>query len=126
MLHRKKSRLAFDALHSFQIFRKKLPPSSAKRKTIRRSESFSAFITKGFGQSDKGANGYLLDQFLTDYSNQRTDTYGNDVTNQLRLTCEVIECARHAVGRDYIHTTGFKANAPAFGAGNCRKDDIRR
>lgn len=102
------------------------------------------------------ANGYLLDQFLTDYSNQRSDSYGGTVRDRIRLTCEVIESVRDAVGRgftvgvrisqgkvndfthkwsggegdaqeiftaietsgaDYIHTTEFAANAPAFGEG---------
>ncbi|WP_202867451.1 tRNA-dihydrouridine synthase [Kribbella pittospori] len=36
-----------------------------------------------------GANGYLLDQFLTVYTNQRTDSYGGPVANRIRLTAEV-------------------------------------
>lgn len=36
-----------------------------------------------------GANGYLLDQFLTEYTNQRTDGYGGPVANRIRLTAEV-------------------------------------
>jgi 2,4-dienoyl-CoA reductase-like NADH-dependent reductase (Old Yellow Enzyme family) len=38
-----------------------------------------------------GANGYLLDQFLTVYTNQRTDSYGGPVANRIRLTAEVAE-----------------------------------
>ncbi|MEV0799461.1 NADH:flavin oxidoreductase [Kribbella sp. NPDC050281] len=38
-----------------------------------------------------GANGYLLDQFLTVYTNQRTDAYGGPVANRIRLTAEVAE-----------------------------------
>ncbi|TCO17307.1 2,4-dienoyl-CoA reductase-like NADH-dependent reductase (Old Yellow Enzyme family) [Kribbella steppae] len=37
------------------------------------------------------ANGYLLDQFLTVYTNERTDTYGGPVANRIRLTAEVAE-----------------------------------
>ncbi len=36
-----------------------------------------------------GANGYLLDQFLTDYTNRRTDGYGGPVANRIRLTAEI-------------------------------------
>src|SRR6202000_1887411 len=36
-----------------------------------------------------GANGYLLDQFLQDGSNQRTDEYGGSVENRARLMLEV-------------------------------------
>lgn len=40
-----------------------------------------------------GANGYLLDQFLQDGSNQRTDTYGGSIQNRARLLLEVIDQA---------------------------------
>jgi len=36
-----------------------------------------------------GANGYLLDQFLRDGSNQRTDNYGGSLENRIRLPLEV-------------------------------------
>ncbi len=38
-----------------------------------------------------GANGYLLDQFLQDGSNKRTDAYGGTVENRARLLIEVAE-----------------------------------
>ncbi|HKS12205.1 MAG TPA: NADH:flavin oxidoreductase [Pseudomonas sp.] len=40
------------------------------------------------------ANGYLLDQFLTDYANQRTDKWGGDVNNRIRLILEVLAAVR--------------------------------
>jgi N-ethylmaleimide reductase len=40
-----------------------------------------------------GANGYLLDQFLQDGSNQRTDHYGGSVQNRARLLLEVVDQA---------------------------------
>jgi len=49
-----------------------------------------------------GANGYLLDQFLTNYSNQRTDRYGGDITGRLQIYQDVIEAVRQAVGSDFI------------------------
>lgn len=48
-----------------------------------------------------GANGYLLDQFLTDYTNQRTDEYGGSTENRVRLMVEVLQAVRAAVGDDY-------------------------
>lgn len=36
------------------------------------------------------ANGYLLDQFLTDYTNLRTDDYGGSAQNRVRITAEVV------------------------------------
>ena len=38
-----------------------------------------------------GANGYLLDQFLQDGSNQRTDAYGGSFENRARLLLEVVD-----------------------------------
>jgi N-ethylmaleimide reductase len=40
-----------------------------------------------------GANGYLLDQFLQDGSNQRTDIYGGSIENRARLLLEVVDSA---------------------------------
>ena len=42
------------------------------------------------------ANGYLLDQFLRDKSNHRTDAYGGGIENRTRLLFEVCE----AVGKE--------------------------
>ncbi|KDF01103.1 NADH:flavin oxidoreductase [Mycolicibacterium aromaticivorans JS19b1 = JCM 16368] len=100
-----------------------------------------------------GANGYLLDAFLTDYLNTRTDDYGGTVANRVRLATEVCADVAAAVGDDiavgvrisqskvsdsdhrwaggeddaaavftalsdtgidYIHTTEYRALAPAF------------
>jgi N-ethylmaleimide reductase len=38
-----------------------------------------------------GANGYLLDQFMRDSTNHRTDAYGGSVENRARLTLEVAD-----------------------------------
>jgi len=38
-----------------------------------------------------GANGYLLDQFLQDSTNQRTDAYGGSIENRARLMLEVTD-----------------------------------
>jgi N-ethylmaleimide reductase len=37
-----------------------------------------------------GANGYLIEQFLKDGSNQRTDAYGGDIPSRMRFALEVI------------------------------------
>jgi len=49
-----------------------------------------------------GANGYLLDQFLTCYTNERTDEYGGNLNNRLRIFEEIITSVREAVGIDFI------------------------
>ena len=45
-----------------------------------------------------GANGYLLDQFLTDYANSRTDRWGGAVENRVRLIVETFKAVRAKVG----------------------------
>ncbi len=101
-----------------------------------------------------GANGYLLDQFLTDYLNLRTDEYGGSPENRVRFAAEICRAVREAVGPDltvgirisqakvsdhdhrwsggadearvifsalgatgidFVHTTEYRATAPAFG-----------
>lgn len=49
-----------------------------------------------------GANGYLLDQFMSDYSNQRTDRWGGDVRQRLSLTLEVIAAVKKVVGHSPV------------------------
>ncbi|ATQ77077.1 NADH:flavin oxidoreductase [Massilia violaceinigra] len=48
-----------------------------------------------------GANGYLLDQFLTEGTNLRNDRHGGDVERRLRLIVEVTRAVRTAVGREF-------------------------
>lgn len=76
-------------------------------------------VIKGFVEASKnakeagfdgieihGANGYILDQFLTDYTNKRTDEYGGSTENRVRLLEEVSRAVREAVGQDY--TVGIR------------------
>lgn len=49
-----------------------------------------------------GANGYLLDQFLRDGSNQRTDEYGGSIENRARLLLEVTEAVAGVWGADRV------------------------
>ncbi|KAI0661290.1 NADH:flavin oxidoreductase/NADH oxidase [Cubamyces menziesii] len=46
-----------------------------------------------------GANGYLVDQFLQDVSNKRTDDYGGSIENRARFALEVMEAVVGAVGQ---------------------------
>jgi 2,4-dienoyl-CoA reductase-like NADH-dependent reductase (Old Yellow Enzyme family) len=58
-----------------------------------------AMLDAGFdGVEIHGANGYLLDQFLTDFSNQRNDRWGGSTQQRVGLILEVIKAVREAVG----------------------------
>ena len=58
-------------------------------------------IAAGFdGVEIHGANGYLLDQFLKDGSNIRTDAYGGSIENRARLLLEVSAAVVDEIGAD--------------------------
>jgi 2,4-dienoyl-CoA reductase-like NADH-dependent reductase (Old Yellow Enzyme family) len=62
-----------------------------------------------------GANGYILDQFLTDYTNQREDEYGGSTDSRLRFVIQVVKAVRDAVGSDFtlgIRIAQNKVNDP--------------
>ncbi len=46
-------------------------------------------------------SGYLLDQFMTECWNKRTDEYGGNFENRMRLVTEVYEVIRSEVGNDF-------------------------
>jgi 2,4-dienoyl-CoA reductase-like NADH-dependent reductase (Old Yellow Enzyme family) len=66
-------------------------------------EAAKAARSAGFdGIEIHGANGYLLDQFLHDNVNVRTDAYGGGIEGRSRFPLEVIqECCR-AIGADRV------------------------
>jgi len=60
-------------------------------------------MTAGFdGVEVHGANGYLLDQFLRDGSNHRTDQYGGSIANRTRLLREVVTAVAEVWGADRV------------------------
>ena len=71
-----------------------------------------------------GANGYLLDQFLQDSSNVRTDGYGGSIPNRARLMLEVTDACvevwgagrvgMHLSPRADFHTMGDSTRAETF------------
>ncbi|KAF0926303.1 hypothetical protein E2562_022121 [Oryza meyeriana var. granulata] len=63
-------------------------------------------IEAGFdGVEIHGANGYLLEQFMKDSSNDRTDEYGGSLENRCRFAVEVIEAVVREIGS---HRVGIR------------------
>lgn len=59
--------------------------------------------TAGFdGIQLHAANGYLLDQFMRDSGNLRSDAYGGSVENRIRLLREVTEAIAAEIGADRV------------------------
>ena len=49
-----------------------------------------------------GSEGYFINEFLVTHTNQRTDRWGGDFTQRMRLPVEIVERTRQAVGDDFI------------------------
>ncbi|MBA0759488.1 hypothetical protein Gotri_022373 [Gossypium trilobum] len=49
-----------------------------------------------------GANGYLIDQFLKDQVNDRTDEYGGSLENRCRFPLQVVEAVADEIGADRV------------------------
>jgi N-ethylmaleimide reductase len=63
----------------------------------------NAALASGFdGVQVHAGNGFLLDQFLRDSSNQRRDSYGGNVQNRCRLLVEVVEAVCEVWGEDRV------------------------
>jgi 2,4-dienoyl-CoA reductase-like NADH-dependent reductase (Old Yellow Enzyme family)/thioredoxin reductase len=75
------------------------------------TEELIADIVKSYGKAAElakragfemimvhGGHGWLINQFLSPYFNNRTDRYGGSLENRVRFAMEVLDCVREAVG----------------------------
>jgi len=60
------------------------------------------YLTGFDGVEIHGANGYLIDQFLKDQVNDRTDNYGGSLENRCRFPLEILEAVVDEVGADKV------------------------
>ena len=49
-----------------------------------------------------GANGYLIDQFLRDKTNLRTDEYGGDIDNRVRFLKDIVDAVVKTIGNEKV------------------------
>ena len=49
-----------------------------------------------------GSEGYLINQFIAEHTNKRTDEWGGSYANRMRLPIQLVKLVREAVGEDYI------------------------
>ena len=100
--------IAPDFAHTYQGKKPYTLARAASRDDIKRiiddyAAAASNAIAAGFdGVQLHGANGYLIDQFLRDGANFRTDDYGGSFDNRLRFVTEVLEAVGAAIGMERV------------------------
>lgn len=78
--------------------------------------------TAGFdGVELHAAHGYLLDEFLSPYTNKRTDRYGGSFANRLRILEEMITAIRHLCGANFA--ISVRVSADEFVDGGLKLED---
>jgi 2,4-dienoyl-CoA reductase-like NADH-dependent reductase (Old Yellow Enzyme family) len=70
-----------------------------------------------------GAHGYLVSQFLSPLTNQRTDEWGGDPERRMRFVLEVVRRIRSRVSRDFA--VGIKLNSADFQRGGFTEEESR-
>lgn len=71
----------------------------------------------------QGAHGYLLSQFLSHSTNQRTDTYGGSLKNRARLIIDIAHSIRASTPQNFI--MGIKINSVEFQTGGFTVEDAK-
>jgi N-ethylmaleimide reductase len=80
-------------------------------------------LRAGFdGVEIHGANGYLIDQFLRDGSNQRNDEYGGSIENRLRFPLDIV---RAVVAEAGANKTGIRISPTNPNGGTHDRDPVK-
>lgn len=74
------------------------------------------------GVEIQASQGFLLPQFMSPATNQRTDEYGGSLENRLRLTLEVLDKVRETVGDEAV--VGIKISGDEFTPRGLNQDDM--
>ncbi len=78
-------------------------------------------VDVGFdGAEIHGANGYLLEQFISPHTNQRTDAYGGSIDRRIRFVVEVATAIAAAIGGDKV---GIRLSPYGVNAGMAAYDE---
>ncbi len=79
----------------------------SKRRIVKTIQHFArcARLAKAAGYDGveiMGSEGYLINQFIVQHTNQRQDEWGGSYTNRMRFPIEIVRQVREAVGEDFI------------------------
>ncbi|MEW5897680.1 MAG: FAD-dependent oxidoreductase [Bacillota bacterium] len=108
---------------------KKEIPHAMTKDEIREVVEGFAYSTRlareaGFdGVEIHGAHGYLIQQFMSPFSNKRTDEYGGSLENRLRFAREVITAVRKAAGKEMA--VGIRVSGDEFCDGGLTLSDMQ-
>lgn len=70
-----------------------------------------------------GAHGYLINQFVSPFSNKRTDEYGGNLENRLRFVRNIIAKSRALTGEEFVMT--YRISADEFVEGGLTIEDTK-
>lgn len=95
----------------------RMPRELTKEEILEIEDAFAAAALRakkaGFdGVEIHGAHGYLINEFLSPYTNHRTDEYGGSRENRLRFVKEIIEKVRAITGKRFI--VGLRLSVDEF------------
>jgi 2,4-dienoyl-CoA reductase-like NADH-dependent reductase (Old Yellow Enzyme family) len=71
-----------------------------------------------------GAQGHLIQQFVSAYSNRRTDDYGGGLESRLKFSLSILRRVRAAIGQDYI--VGYRMGVDEFTEGGITIEESER
>ncbi|WP_131106009.1 NAD(P)-binding protein [Ornithinimicrobium sufpigmenti] len=91
-------------------------------------DAFAAAATRALAAGFQGVevhagHGYLIQQFLSPWSNHRTDAYGGDVEGRMRFLVEVLQTVRSALPRPTV--VGVRISADEFAPGGLDVEAMR-
>ncbi|MBO8128887.1 MAG: FAD-dependent oxidoreductase [Peptococcaceae bacterium] len=71
-----------------------------------------------------GAHGYLIGQFMSSFSNKRTDLYGGDLNGRMRFSLEIIKGIKQATGKNF--PVLFRFSADEFVEGGIHLEEAKQ
>jgi 2,4-dienoyl-CoA reductase-like NADH-dependent reductase (Old Yellow Enzyme family) len=110
-------------------FSNKMPREMTTNEIVETIESFALAARRakeaGFdGVQLHGAHGYLISEFLSPYTNKRTDQYGGNTNNRLRFVEQIYRRSRDLVGDDFPFL--IKMNCDDFLEGGITLDESKK